>query len=156
MQLSAKPKGVFSWDFEVFAAGRKLVTIDMAWFGRCGRFVLNLTDFDVFRQGWCGGDYVLGSNGRTLAHATMGLSRRFTINIDGRQLVLQAAGPFTRTFKLYENGRELGSITPVHPLTRACKINMPDDFAPPVQIYLIWLVLVMWKRQQHNVVAASY
>ena len=156
MQLSAKPKGVFSWDFEVFAAGRKLVTIDMAWFRQRGRFVLNLKDFEVYRESWCGGDFVLHSDDRIIARASMGLSRRFTVNIDGRQFVLQAAGLFTRQFRLHENGRPLGHVTPMHPLTRACKISMPNDLTPPVQIFLTWLVLLMWKRQQNTTVAASY
>jgi hypothetical protein len=156
MLLSAKPKGVFSWDFEVFAAGRKLVTIDTAWFRQRGRFVLNLTDFDIVRQGWIGSDFALQVGGKVIARAAMGLTRRFTVNIAGRQFLLQAAGPLTRRFRLCENGQTLGTITPMHPLTRACKISLPDDLRPPVQIFLTGLVLLMWQRQQSTFVAASF
>lgn len=155
MQLFARPKSVFSWDFDVSVDGRHLVTIDMGWFRERGRFVLNRIDYEVFRDGWPFGEFVLQSEGKTLARARAGLTRRFTVQTGGREYHLQASGMFTRSFELLEAGHPIGHMIPQHPFTRCSTIELPSDLTPPVQIFMIWLVLVTWKRQNHSATAAG-
>ena len=40
-----------------------------------------------------------------------------------------------------------GSIAPLGLFRRKAKADLPDDLALEIKAFLIWLVVVMWKRQ---------
>jgi hypothetical protein len=53
-------------------------------------------------------------------------------------------------FILSENGRELGTVRPEHAFTRKAVIDLPAEIDLPVRIFMVWLVLVLWKRDEES------
>ena len=86
-------------------------------------------------------------------------SRRFeltaTLDDAHEKWLLQPAGFFTRTYQLlaadFKVGqREVGNIRPVGWLTRQRVANFADEVPLPVQVFAIFLVLVVSQRQQRR------
>jgi hypothetical protein len=46
-----------------------------------------------------------------------------------------------------DEDHQLGLIEPQGLLTRKAAISLPDTIPLPIQIFVIWLVLVSWKRE---------
>ncbi len=78
------------------------------------------------------------------------LFRSFTVTNNGKEYGLRAASPVERMFILSENGRELGTVRPEHAFTRKAVIDLPAEIDLPVRIFMVWLVLVLWKRDEES------
>ena len=74
--------------------------------------------------------------------------RRFTIHVEDRLLALRAVSCFSRRFELIERGAVVGSVVPDHLFTRVCTVEWPQDLSVPVQVFLFWLVALMWRRDE--------
>jgi hypothetical protein len=72
--------------------------------------------------------------------------RRFVVRTAERELILEPAALFARSFRLVENAMIVGYVLPDHFFTRACTLEFPDDLPAPVQVFLFWLVALMWRR----------
>jgi hypothetical protein len=79
----------------------------------------------------------------------------FEVQIGGKDYTLKGASTFGRSFVLTENDREIGSIAPKGFFGRQAKANLPDDLALEARAFLIWLVVVMWKRQAKTAKTSS-
>ena len=154
--LEARPKGWLSWRFELCAGGRAIVSMDMAWLTEGGSFVWEGVEYGLSREGLWSGDFVLQAGGDTPARAAKpsAFLRRFDVHVGSRHLTLEAASALTRKFHLVENGSVVGAVTPLHPFSRRCTIVFPDDLTLPVQVFLFWLVALIWRRAA-NAAAAS-
>jgi len=146
--LTAIPRSIFSWSFTVYDGGTPLADLDMSWFRERGSFVLAGHPFDVLRTSILGGEFELRSDESVLAIAkkTSPFLRAFNLRADGRAFSLRADHPFTRCFGLYEGDRRVGIIEPLHFLTRKTRIDLPTGINPPVQVFMFWLVVVLWRR----------
>ncbi len=155
--IRARPKHWFSWGFDLDLDGTAWVTFDMDWLREGGRFTWASTEYRLSREGVWSGDFLLVAGERVLAHATKEnpFVRRFAIDIDGRELVLQAAGWFTPRFELIERDTVVGRVVRDHFFTRACTVEFPQDLSVPVQVFLFWLVALMWRRAANAGSAAA-
>jgi hypothetical protein len=154
--IRAKPKHVFSWGFDLDLGAGSQVGFDMSWFREGGRFTWDGTEFHLSRERAWSGDFLLTAYGQVLAHATKDsvFLRRFTVRVEDRELVLHAASSFSRRFELIEGDSVVGGVAPDGFFTRACTAEFPNDLSVPVQVFLFWLVILMWRRQD-NATAAS-
>ena len=85
------------------------------------------------------------------------MARLFNVESGGRMWKWEGQ-VFRRSFVLEENDRAVGSLAPVAIITRKARAEFPDDVALPVRIVMIWLALLMWKREADSgaaVVAAT-
>jgi len=75
----------------------------------------------------------------------------------GRNYVLGAESAVRRKFVLNENGETVGSVSPLNAFTRKCLVDLPVDIPLPVRVFMIWLVIILWKRDSDTaaVVAAG-
>lgn len=154
--LQARPKRWLSWGFELYEAERLIATMDMTWLSEGGSFVWEGAQYTLSREGLWSGDFVLQGNGQTPARATKpsAFVRRFEVHVGSRALTLEAASLFTRKFQLIENGSVVGSITPKHALSRSCTLTFPDGLSVPVQVFLFWLVALIWRRAENSAAAS--
>ena len=151
--LKAKPNSFFSWKFTIFdEAGRSIAAIDIRWVREAGEVRLDGRTCRIYREHLLGGAFVLEEDGKEVARAEKpsALLRSFTVRHGGKQYVLQAASPVVRTFVLSENDHPIGTIKPEHALTRKALIDLPADMPLPVRIFMVWLVLVLWKRDAES------
>ena len=109
--------------------------------------------FRFFREGLVSGAYVLEAYGREIARADKPsvFKRRFAVHFAGRRFVLEDESIFRRTFVVREEpedgiGVEVGRIKPVGAFRRSARARFDDDLPLAVNIFLIGLVILMWKR----------
>ncbi len=146
-QIQARPKHPFSWGFDLYLEGELLAGFDMSWLREGGRFTYEGREYLLSREGFWSGDFLLATDQEVLARAAKSaFVRRFVVRTAERELVLEPASLLTRRFRLVENGLIVGFVLPNHPFTRACTLEFPDDLPVPVQVFLFWLVVLMWRR----------
>ena len=151
--LRAYPQSWFSWKFRILdVSDRHIATIDIGWVREDGELCLAERTFRLFRERLFGGAFILEYNGQEVARAQKpsAFLRSFAVSYRGRRFKLQAASPVVREFRLIENDRPVGTVRPENAFTRKAVIDLPDSIELPVQIFLAWLVLVLWKRDQES------
>ena len=151
-QIEARPKHLFSWGFELRTSDGFLTTMDVSWLQGRGAFPWGGVDYALGRESWPMGDFLLQSQGNAVARAAKvsPFLRSFRVQLDTRDLVFKAASPFTRRFILIENADVIGQIAPNHPFTRSSVIELPDNLDVPVQVFLFWLAVLMWRRAANS------
>jgi len=145
--LEAKPRSWFSWDYRVLDAGREVGGFNLAWLREGGALLVGAEKCPVRREGlW--GDWILDWRGREVARATKpsSWSRRFLVRFGGREIELVPPHVFTRSFAAREGGRTVGEIAPAGIFTRRTRIDLPSDVPLPVQVFMLFLVILMWRR----------
>jgi hypothetical protein len=151
--LRAYPQSWFSWKFRILNdSDRQIATIDIGWVRESGELKLGEKIYRLYREGLLGGAFILEYGGRELARAEKpsAFLRSFSVSYRGRQFTLQAASPVTREFRLIENNGPIGTVRPENAFMRKAVIDLPGTIELPVQIFLAWLVLVLWKRNQES------
>ena len=146
--LRAEPKGFFSWDFRVYDASQEIADISLDWWTESADVLIAGETCRVYREGLLGGAFNFEVRGVGVARAEKpsAFFRRFLVNSDQRRYELKARSPFTRRFGLYEAGRLVGTIEPAGWFIRKATIDLPDDIPSPVQVFMFWLVWIMWRR----------
>ncbi|MFQ5889571.1 MAG: hypothetical protein ACE5JR_05910 [Gemmatimonadota bacterium] len=146
--LKAVPGGWFSWDFRIFEGEREIALLDRAWVRERGHFRLAGGVFDLYRDGLLG-PFVLETEGRVLARAEKlsALRRIFRVTAGERRYTLKAASPFRREFVLLQGERRVGSMRPESVLRRVAVAEFPEELPLPIRIFLVFLVLLLWKRE---------
>jgi hypothetical protein len=147
--LIAIPDGWFSWGFTIFDDQKAIAKIDLAWMREAGELNLDGSNYRVFREGLLSGAFILEKEGRVLARAIKpsALIRSFKVDYNNRSYTLEAETALLRKFLLRGNGQTIGSVRPEHAFTRRAIIDLPADIALPVRIFMVWLTLVLWKRE---------
>jgi hypothetical protein len=151
--LRAYPQNWFSWKFRILdESGRHIATIDIGWVRENGALKLGQKIYRLYREKLFGGAFVLEGDGREMARAEKpsAFLRSFDVTYGNRQFKLQAASAVVREFRLSENNEPVGTVRPENALMRKAVIDLPDSIELPVQIFLAWLVLVLWKRDQKS------
>lgn len=146
--LRAIPRSLFSWDFSVFENDVEVAGLEMNWMRERGMLDIEERKYNLYRQGWLSGLFVLENEGTVLAQAEKpnAFTRRFEVIFGHRKLSLAAQSPFTRAFGVYDGECQIGSIDPDCWFTRKTTIDLPDDIILPVKGFLFWLVVLMWRR----------
>jgi hypothetical protein len=146
--LGVIPKSWFSWDFYVVEDGRKIAFIDRHWFRERASFSLDGESYGVRRTSVVRGTFVLEHAGSVLAEAIKPSSfrRSFDISVGADRYSLTAASAFRREFRLFRGGAPVGTINPVSVLGRSATAAFGDGIPRAVQLFVVFLVLVLWKR----------
>jgi len=155
--LTLIPAGWFSWSYRVLRDGADLTRIARPWFREQGSFVLEGVRYEVRRTGWLCGIFALERDGVLLAEATKPsvFRRAFEISVRDDRLDLRAASPFGRTFGLWRGSEPLGTVRPVSVWGRTATADFAAGVAPEVQLFVVFLVLVLWKRAADAAAAGS-
>jgi hypothetical protein len=150
--LKAVPKTWFSWDFTIFEGDRPVADIDISWWRERGRLVVRDESYAVYREGLLSGAFVLEAEGRVLARADKpsAFLRSFVVEHEGRSYTLRARSPFRRELVLLLGSEEVGSISPDGFFTRRATVSLPEALALPVRVFLVWLTLILWKRDSES------
>ena len=145
--LRAEPNSVFSWDFTVYDDGVPVAEIDLAWIREAGDVIIDAVPCQLYRDGLMG-DFVLEAGGFALVRASKpsAFLREFDITYDERRFTLKAQSAFTRGFDLFEDDERIGVIEPDHMFTRKMTVNLPETLPLAVRVFIVWLVILMWKR----------
>ena len=152
---SAVPRHWFSWDFVVHDATPKPVAeVRLSSWRERGAIVADGVEHKVSRQGFLGA-FVLVKGDSVVASAEKPSAFResFQIDQEGRRYTLKRRSLWQRALVLYEGEKEIGSLVPIGLFTRRAQIALPDELPLLLRLFVIWLAMLLWKRDSD--VAAS-
>lgn len=143
----AWPRRPLSWSFDIAVDGDVVTTLDLAFFGSAAAFELDGYRYDLQRAPGFGEFQLVGPMG-VLATATKPnpFVRRYDVEVGRHRFTLAAAAPIARRFVLTEDERIVGDVTPDAPIARRCGATWPEDMALAVRVFLLWLVVLQWRR----------
>src|SRR5262245_16716675 len=146
--LKLVPKNWFSWDFRVLQGGQEIALIDRHWFQEKASYSLAGRTYEVRRTSVLHGTFVLEHANMVLALANKpsAFHRAYDITIGAEQYRLEAAAVARREFHLLQGGVTVGSVRPDSFLRRSATAQLPAKLPQEVQLFLIFLVLNLWKR----------
>jgi hypothetical protein len=150
--IEARPRNFFSRHFSLETAGQPIAELDASRFKEAAAFTFEGEPYRFFREGLFSGDFILEKAGRPLVHATKPSAFRsqFEFELDGRLYALKRASLFGKSFEVRQSDRVVGSVSRASLFSRRAVIDLPAPWPVPTQAFIFWLVLLMWKRQQHN------
>lgn len=155
--LNAIPRNWFSWDFRILDGDRDVAEMDLSFWREKGVLSVEGVPYRVYREGPAHGAFILEDpGGQVVARAEKpnALRRSFLVDYDGRRLRLDAWTPFGRSFVLRDDQGVIGTVKPDNFITRRATANFPEAFPLPVRIFLLWLVIIMWRRDDGSGSAA--
>jgi hypothetical protein len=155
--LRATPRSIFSGAFTGRRGGEVVAEIDPAWFGERAEVTVDGEPYALTRESVLEGTFAMRSGDRVVASARKpsAFTRAFEVELGGRRLELKAVSVWRREFGLFEGGSLIGRIAPAAWLGRTAVIDLPDDLPPHAQVFLFWLVLVLWRRSASSSSAAA-
>jgi hypothetical protein len=98
------------------------------------------------------GAFVLLESERELARAEKpsAFHRSFEVSQNGKSYTLGAESAFRRKFVLKENGQLVGAVHPFSAFSRKCVVDLPNEIPLPVRVFMVWLVIILWKRDSDS------
>jgi hypothetical protein len=146
--LALTPRRWYSWDFTLTSGDRTLARLDLSWREK-GVVTIGDDEHRVYREGMVSGDFVIERGGEVLARASKPSAFRNTIVIThgGRQYTLRKKSVWKRAFVLLEGDTNIGSLSPNRWLGRDASVNLPADWPLAVKTFVIWLAIILWKRE---------
>ena len=150
--LDVVPARWFSWDLRVQDAGCEVARIDMSFTREKAELSVSGLSYRARREGVMRGAFLLEAQDSVLAQAekTSVFLRSFDVRFEGRTFTLQAVSAMRREFALLEQGGVVGRIAPRAWYTRRAVAQLPEDLPMPFRAWLVWLVMVMWKRAEDS------
>lgn len=155
--LQLTPQGWLGWNFDVLADGNKIAEIKTSTLPESGTLSLDGASYRACREGMFSGDFFLESDGQTIARAQKPSAFLSSFNIThiDRNYTLKKESFFGRSFILLEGDREAGSIRPEGILTRKATVSLPEEMPKPVQLFVIWLAILLWRRESDSSAAVA-
>ena len=152
MMLTCTPLSICSWNFRVNGGPLGPATLLFNTFTEQGSVSVGDTELAVRKHGPLSGEWTLERDGTTYAEARKpsAMIRSFEMSAGDIQLVLKAESLFTRSFELVTGDTVVGTIRPVHPLTRRANIECGSAVPDLAQLFSFWLVALTWRRQAQN------
>ena len=147
--LEATPKHIFSNDF-VVRSPLGSTTLDISSWRERARFELGGVPHQLYREGMMSGAFVLERAGVVIARAMKPSAFRSTFEIEfsGQRYTLRKLSAFSRGFGVFAGDRQVGSVAPAGLFTRRTIADLPSEWPDAVELFVFWLVIVMWNRQQ--------
>ncbi|MFG0307184.1 MAG: hypothetical protein ACF8Q5_13315 [Phycisphaerales bacterium JB040] len=145
--ITATPRGLMSWSFDLTRDGTPLTTLETSWFRERGSFELGGETYDIEKDSPLAGRIHLVHDGHSLAMAKPSFwVNAAAIQVEGDHYRLTHESCCTRGLVLTLGGRRVGHITPIAPLTRRCHARLPGELSVPVQVFILWLGTMIWRR----------
>ena len=155
--LEANPKHFLSNDYVVRSPEGGSTVLDVSSWRERAEFELGNVPHRLYREGMVSGAFVLERAGTVLAKATKPSAFRsqFVLELNGQSYTLRRTSMFRRSFGIFSGDRQVGAIRPASAFTRRTIIDVPPDWSPAVQLFVFWLVLVIWNRDDAAAAGAS-
>ena len=149
--LQLIPQGWLGWNFDVLDNGNKIAEIKTSTLPESGTLSIDGANYRAYREGMFSGDFFLEHDGQQIASAKKPSAFRssFEITHIDRSYVLKKESLVGRSFILLEGDIETGSIRPEGLLSRKAAVSLPETMPAPVQLFAIWLAILLWRRESN-------
>jgi len=147
--FEARPVGLFSRAYELEAQEHLAALLKLSWLKEAGELSIDGKLFNLYREGWMSGAFVLEKDGQEVVRAVKlsAFRSQFDLEIDSRFYSLKQASLFGRTFSVVHQGAVVGTIRRAGLFTQRALIDLPSDWPIPIQAFVFWLVVILWNRQ---------
>jgi len=145
------PKHLFVWDFVVRDdRGQEIGEVRLSAWRERGSVVAGGLEYRISRERAVGTVFVLEGAGSAMARAEKGSAfrRAFAVVHGGKEYALRARSAWRREMVLFDDGAEIGSVAPERAWGRRARVDLPEGFPLELGLFIIWLSLVLWKRQE--------
>lgn len=149
--LEVRPNKSSSWSYDVYSDEDFLTNITLSWWQskteKSNSFDFDGTTYQIIREpGW--GAFVLSDSAGEICRAVKPSAwfRSFDITINDETWVLKAAFPGSRSFDLVKNDKSVGHVSTKGFFRNRATTEFPDEIPLPNQLFMIWLVIVIWRR----------
>jgi len=156
--LKAVPKAWFSWDFDIVdPAGGTVANVDMSAWGEKATFAIGDRTYRMYREGMMSGAFLLEGEGTVLVRAAKPSAFRHSFDVEykGRRYTLSRRSAWGTEYVLREESRDVGSVARDTWFGRKATVNLPQELPAAVQVFLVVLVLFLWKRDTNAAAAAG-
>jgi hypothetical protein len=145
------PQGVFSRHFDLRRGGETVAALRMSLWTEGCQFTIADHQFAIRRVSLWKDGFQLFAGDQSVCEVKRSFwSRRFELSAVDEKWTLQPAGWFTRDYQLLAGQREVGTVRRTGWFSRKRVAEFADEVPPPVQVFAIFLVLVVSKRQQKH------
>ena len=151
--LQILPTHWYSWNFSVTDESRTVADITMSSWREKGALTIGQTMYSLYREAPMSGAFVLEREGTVLAQAEKPslFRREFVIRHRDREYTLRPESLFRRAFVLLDGSQQqIGSVAPESAFTRKAAASLPHDLPLPVRMFIVWLTMISWRRQQNS------
>ena len=145
------PKRWALWDFAVEDdRGQEVGQVRLSAWRERGSVVAGGLEYRISRERAVGTSFVLEGAGSALARAekTSAFRRAFAIAHRGEEYTLRARSAWRREMVLFDGEVEIGRVAPERAWGRRARADLPEGLPLEVKLFIIWLSLVLWKRQE--------
>jgi hypothetical protein len=139
------PRAWYSQDYRLLRDGAQLTHLHFESGPERSVFALAGEVYRAQKEKWNSSNFFLYVDQTQIARAEKPNWYSQTIYFE-HQNQLYTLNPGFNRFTLSCTGIEVGSITKRGWFSRSAAADMPEEFPLPVSIFIIWLVLLMWKR----------
>jgi hypothetical protein len=148
-QWQIVPQGFFSRHYDLVRGGVTVASIKMSLWTEGCEFTIAGHGFAIRKVSIWKDGFQLFAGDQPVGNAKRDFwSRRFEVSSAGENWLLAPVGWFSRGYRFLAGEREVGTIQPTGWLTRKRVADFADEVPPPVQLFAIFLVLVVGQRQQ--------
>ncbi|HKE87943.1 MAG TPA: hypothetical protein VKB50_29510 [Vicinamibacterales bacterium] len=146
--MTIVPLNWYSWNFDLLEGTRRLARLDLSSWRERGVLSVEGINHRVYREGAASGDFVVARDGLVLARATKPSAFRaqFVVSWNGREYTLRRESIWRRTFVLLDGDTKIGSLVKDSAWKRNATIELPKTWPLPIRVFVIWLALIIWKR----------
>jgi hypothetical protein len=148
--LEAEPTRWWASTYAVREDGVPLTELSFRALREGGRFVLGGVPYTLRRERMAGDFLLEGLDGAEVARARKpsAFRRRFELRHQGGALRIEPTSGWGRRYRVVDGGRQVGEVRRRSAFRRQVDTDLPDDLPRPVQVFVLWLVLLMFRRDE--------
>ncbi len=158
MRMIAEPQGVTMRRYSVTRDGALVGELSFPTFGPSTVTPIAGQRYRLRRAGVLRDAFTLVADGAPVAHANQRdpLRREFAVEAGGRELGLRAESLLRSGYTLLEDNHIVGALHPAGALRRGIEADLPDDLPLATSVFLVWVVLMLWRRSRVVRAGPSY
>jgi hypothetical protein len=146
----AKPRGLLTRGFDLVTDDMLLATMEGSLWREGGSVRVGSDTWELRRQGWSSFRLVCDNVDEALARPKGFFRTDFEISHAGRTYRLARQSVWRRAYTVLHDDVEVGSIEPTSVWTNAAAVRLPDTMPLQLQVFIVGVVAVQWRRAQES------
>ncbi len=150
--LTATPKNIFSYDYHVLRGEDRIAFLDLALVRRRGSIIIGEQTLRVEANGILRPQFVLYLDDRPIAEAQKAsvFRDRLYLKLGNAECEVRRRGLLGLRFEVLVNEQKVGEIVRLRWYSRKARIDLPEDWPLGLQLFVFWLVVLIWKRDSNS------
>jgi hypothetical protein len=150
--MTAEPQGVTARRYSIVGDGAPVAEISFPAFGPSTATPIAGQVYRLRRAGVLRERFTLTpeAGGMAVASATQrdAMRRDFAVEVGGRRLSLRAESLLRSGYLLLAGDQTIGSLRPAGLLRRGVEADLPDDLPLEARVFVVWVVLLLWRARR--------